>query len=182
MFICHCVRPSSQWKWVWKQRSCSQRKQETKSDLSSVMGCLVVTGHLLTAGCLFHQAPSTGMSLPSLSPLLCQDSTAQDRNTGGGHGVRSLGCAASWLLLFPTSPPPLCQGLLPPWGLEAAPGALQFSSAVPQVSPWNHNRMCLVLSPWLQHHLSIGLRPRLVSLDVSERSQTWNKVFAQTCC
>lgn len=27
--------------------------------------------------------------------------------------------------------------------------------------------------------LSIGLRPRLVSLDVS---QTWNKVFAQMCC
>lgn len=44
------------------------------------------------------------------------------------------------------------------------------------------NRTCLVLSPWLQHHLSTGLRPRLVPLDVSQRSQTWNKVFSQTCC
>lgn len=98
MFICHCVRPSSQWKWVWKQRSCSQRKQETKSDLSSMMGCLVVTGHLLTAGCLFHQAPSAGTSLPSLSPLLCQDSTAQDRSTGLGLSWRG-GVPPVWQLV-----------------------------------------------------------------------------------
>lgn len=41
------------------------------------------------------------------------------------------------------------------------------------------NRMCLVLSPWLQRHLSIGLSPRLVSVAGSERSQTRNEVFAR---
>lgn len=72
-----------------------RRIQETKSDLWSVMGCLIVTGHLLTAGCLFHQALSAGMSLSSLSPLLCQESRAQDRSTGGGHSMGLLGSCSS---------------------------------------------------------------------------------------
>lgn len=112
-------------------RAALRRMQETKSDLSSVTGCLIVTGHLLTAGCLFHQASSTGMSLSSLPLLLCQESRAQDRSTGGGHGMRLLGSCSS-------PSPHLVPGFAVLIGLGGSSKSLQFSSAVPQVSPWNH--------------------------------------------
>lgn len=81
-------------------RAALRRMQETKSDLSSVMGCLIVTGHLLTAGCLFHQASSTGMSLSSLplTALPGEQGSGQEHRRRTWHEV-------TWILLLPISPP-----------------------------------------------------------------------------
>lgn len=157
-----------------------RRKQETKCDLSSVMGCLIVPGHLLRAGCS-STSPLCWDEPFLLAPLLGQESRAQDRRTGGGCGMGSLGCAASWLLLLPTSSP--CARVCCLHGAWRQFQELcSFSVLCLKFFLGIMTRTCLVLRPWLQRHLSVGLRPRLVSLDVSEKSQTWNKVFAQTCC
>lgn len=115
-----------------------RRIQETKSDLSSMRGwmpeCDMTPADSwmpLPPICLCWDEPF----LLAPAALPGQQGSGQEHRRGTRHGVTRL-CS----LLAPAPPhlPTLFQGLLPPRGLEAAPRALQFSSAVPQVSPWNH--------------------------------------------
>lgn len=158
MFICHCFRPSSEWEWVQgleAKKVAHREKRETKSDLFTVMGCLLVTGHLLTAGDPFRQTLSAGISLFSLPQTHCshfeheldRESVAQGRNTGGGHGVGSFGHAASWLPVLPTSPPcarVCCLHGAWRWLQELC----RFPAPCLEFLLGNINFMCLVFSHW----------------------------------
>lgn len=158
-----------------KKKVARRKKQEIKSDLSTMMGCLLVTGHLLTAGHPLCQSPSAGIRLFSLPRMHHSFPTrARPREQGPGQEDTARGCSALLLPLGSPSSPP--SHLVPGFAASTGLGGDSESFADFQWHDSSFSLETLIVrascsTHGLQHSLGIGLRPRSVSLDASERFQ-----------